>query len=353
MKNIPDNALLVTLDVVGLYPSIPHEAGLRALKEVLDRREEKKISTEDLVKMAEFVLRNNYFEFNGQVKYQISGTAIGTKLASTYACIFIDEIETNFLQTQEFQPLVWFRYNDDIFFIWTHGTNKLVSFMTEFNNYHPNIKFTYESNKENITFVDLNVSLSGNKLTTDLHSKSTDKHQYLHYTSAHPAHNKRSIIYSPALRMSRICSYKTDFKKHLLDMKSWFQARGYPSDLVQKETNKVKFSGNRDKNKSKKKSKGVPLVITFHPLLKDACNIIHKNLYLLCLDQEGQRVFTPGPMITFRSTRKLSSYMVRAKLYPLERNVGSCKCYRKRCEVCDNVTETSTFTSTVTKIPTK
>ena len=30
LKNIPDNALLVTADVVGLYRSIPHEAGLRA-----------------------------------------------------------------------------------------------------------------------------------------------------------------------------------------------------------------------------------------------------------------------------------------------------------------------------------
>ena len=51
LKNILDNALLVTADDVGLYPSIPHEAGLKTLKEVLDRREEKKISTEDLVKI--------------------------------------------------------------------------------------------------------------------------------------------------------------------------------------------------------------------------------------------------------------------------------------------------------------
>ena len=71
MKNIPDSAILVTADAVGLYPSIPQEARLRALEEVLDRREEKMISTEDLVKMAEFVLKNNYFEFNGQVKHQI------------------------------------------------------------------------------------------------------------------------------------------------------------------------------------------------------------------------------------------------------------------------------------------
>ena len=67
------------------------------------------------------------------------------------------------------------------------------------------------------------------------------------------------------------------------------------------------------------------------------------------MDQEAQRVFTPGLMITFLSARKLSSYLVRTKLYPLERTAGSCKCYGKRYEVCENVTETSTFTSTVTQ----
>ena len=56
-----------------------------------------------------------------------------------------------------------------------------------------------------------------------------------------------------------------------------------------------------------------------------------------------------GPMVTFRSAGQLSSFMVRAQLYPLERTDGSCKCYAKPCEVCDNVTETLTFTSTVTQ----
>ena len=110
------------------------------------------------------------------------------------------------------------------------------------------------------------------------------------------------------------CSYKTDSEKHLVDMKSWFQARGYPNDLVQMEMNEVKFSGDWDKNKTNKKSKREPLVITFHLLLKGCGIIIRKNLY-----QKSQRVFTPGSMITFHSASKLSSYLVRAKLYPLER----------------------------------
>ena len=63
MKNLgslPENAILVTGDVFGLYPSIPHEAGLQALEEILENRDYKEISTDKLVKMAQFVLKNNF-----------------------------------------------------------------------------------------------------------------------------------------------------------------------------------------------------------------------------------------------------------------------------------------------------
>ena len=94
--------------------------------------------------------------------------------------------------------------------------------------------------------------------------------------------------------------------------------------------------------------KGIPLAVTYNPLLKSLSKIISKNLYLLHMDEGVKRVFTPGPMVSFRSSRKLSSYLVRAKLYPTERVVGSFKCNKPRCLVCVNVTETNTFTSTVT-----
>ena len=59
--------------------------------------------------MAEVFLKNNYFEFNGQVKQKISGTAIGTKFTPTYTCIFMDDVESKFLETESLQPLIWFR----------------------------------------------------------------------------------------------------------------------------------------------------------------------------------------------------------------------------------------------------
>ena len=74
-------------------------------------------------------------------------------------------LESEFLRPQEFNPLVWYRYIDGIFFIWTHGEEKNESFLDELNKYHINIKFTLEFKKESIPFVDLVVKLSNYKLT--------------------------------------------------------------------------------------------------------------------------------------------------------------------------------------------
>ena len=70
--------------------------------------------------------------------------------------------------------------------------------------------------------------------------------------------------------------------------------------------------------------------------------------HLLYQDESVKGVFTALPMVSYRSTRKLSSYLVRAKLYPLERKRGSYKCGNLRCLVCNNIEGTDTFTSTVT-----
>ena len=68
------------------------------------------------MKITELALKNNYFEFNGQIKQKISGPTI-TKFAPTYASIFMGDVESKFLQTQLLQPLIWFRYIYDVFFI--------------------------------------------------------------------------------------------------------------------------------------------------------------------------------------------------------------------------------------------
>ena len=117
--------------------------------------------------------------------------------------------------------------------------------------------------------------------------------------------------------MARVCSHEADFRKHTTEMKSWFLKRGYPNNVIEKEMKKVKFS--KISSTRKDNAKGVPLVVTYHPGLKNINQIINKNLHLY-MDQEVKKVFTPKPMVSFRSASKLSSYLVRVKLYPLKKS---------------------------------
>ena len=192
--------------------------------------------------MAEFVLSNSFFEFNSDTFQQISGTAIGNKFAPPYACIYMDQVEQKFLATQINQPLIWLRYIDDIFFIWTHGEKELERFMSSFNSFTPNLNFTYKSRKKDISFLDFKVSLSKDKLSTDLHIRPTDFQQYLHYSSGHPEHTKRSIVYSQLLVVSWVCSRENDFNRHKSNMKISFQKRRYPENIIENEMKKGQLS---------------------------------------------------------------------------------------------------------------
>ena len=84
---LPESAIFVTIDVVSLYPHIPHNEGLEALKDVLDERENKTISTDSLIELSDIVLNNNFFEFNSDTYKQKRGAAIGTKMAPSYAIV--------------------------------------------------------------------------------------------------------------------------------------------------------------------------------------------------------------------------------------------------------------------------
>ena len=66
------------------------------------------------------------------------------------------------------------------------------------------------------------------------------------------------------------------------------------------------------------------------------------------MNEEVKNLFLAGTMVSLRGARKLSSYLVRAKLYPFHRKIGSKKCAKNCCEVCDYVTDADTFTSTMT-----
>ena len=161
LGKLSQGAILCTVDFVGLYPNIPHSEGLTSLRRVLELRDNKQISSDTLIELAEIVLKNNIFQFDEKTFKQVRGTAIETKFASPHAILFMADLEEKILSAFEKKPMIWWRYIDGIFFIWENGEESLEKFLNKLNSFHPTIKFTAEYSKEIINFLDVNIRLVG------------------------------------------------------------------------------------------------------------------------------------------------------------------------------------------------
>ena len=164
------------------------------------------------------------------------------------------------------------------FFIWSHRQEKLVGFLDNCNKFHPN-----DCSKKYYIFRPWCKNVY-HKIVTALHIKPTDTHQFLHYSSLNSYRAELSIVYSQALLVSRICLCKNDFFRHRNEMKSCFLNRGYPKTLIDMEVSKVKFRNTSGVKRTK--TNGIPLVITYHPLLKDFAKVINRQLHLLYLNDK-------------------------------------------------------------------
>ena len=95
-----------------------------------------------LCSLIPFILTHNNFVFDDHSYLQTSGTAMGTKMAPCFANIFMASTEQTFNDNSPLTPLFYVRFIDDIFMIWTHGSEELEQFTTRANSTHPSMKFT-------------------------------------------------------------------------------------------------------------------------------------------------------------------------------------------------------------------
>ena len=89
---LPENTILASIDVTGLYTNIPQDEGLQAVGDALDGNK-LPFPKEFLVNLLELTLKYNIFQFNSELFLQIIGTAMGIRPAPSHADIFMARID--------------------------------------------------------------------------------------------------------------------------------------------------------------------------------------------------------------------------------------------------------------------
>jgi hypothetical protein len=193
-SNFPRGSFPVSIDVVGINTYIPHKDGMKCMEEALEGRKDKTVKTSLLVSLPDHVLKQNIFEFDGELYLQKLGTAIGTRLALTYANLFMAMIDKQIKECAIGRDFNWVffykRFINDIFVIWTGTKESFLGFMEKINTLHPTIKFTceFDYDQKSTTFLDTKIKIEDDTIITDLYRKETDRVQYLLPSSCHPKH---------------------------------------------------------------------------------------------------------------------------------------------------------------------
>ena len=104
---ISENTFLVSMDVTSLYTNIPQEEGITDVCNAYEVFHENNppIPTSLLREMLGLILKENSFQFNGRNYLQTHGTAMGTKMAVSFANIFMCAVETDILSQSNTKPL--------------------------------------------------------------------------------------------------------------------------------------------------------------------------------------------------------------------------------------------------------
>eukprot|EP00106_Octopus_bimaculoides_P001170 XP_014768612.1 PREDICTED: uncharacterized protein LOC106868030 [Octopus bimaculoides] len=95
-KTVNEKILLVSFNVVNLYSNIPHTLRIEAITFWLNNYSFElptRLNKELVIEGLRFILQNNYFIFNNNYYRKISGTAMGTRTAPSFANLVMGYIE--------------------------------------------------------------------------------------------------------------------------------------------------------------------------------------------------------------------------------------------------------------------
>lgn len=140
----------------------------------------------------------------------------------------------------------WFRFIDDIVFMWLGPKQDCLGFITSLNNNSFNIFLTATISDSSVDFLDLSLCLQHNKIITRLHRKKTATNSLLHYSSHHPMHLKRGIPVGQFLRVRRNCSDTGDFISNAQDLTRRFINRSYPKWVVSQAFQRARGSDRKE-----------------------------------------------------------------------------------------------------------
>ena len=191
-----------------------------------------------LLDMVSFSLESTYAKYGRWWYKQMDGVATGGTLSVHVANIAVFRVLNMIIYSRPHIQIDFFvRFVDDGTGVWSGSLDSFYWWFVTLNeelkeNYNLELTFNISESDNFCVFLDVEYKFVNGKLVTDIHHKATDAHRYLHYTSFHPPHVFRGIVYSQGLRYRRIINDDSKLTERMTELATYFTNSQYPITLV-------------------------------------------------------------------------------------------------------------------------
>lgn len=311
---------LATIDVVSLYTRILHKDGIEAVRTFLERSNKGQKCTTFICEALDFVLKHNAFQFGDIWYVQQVGSAMGTPVAPTLANLFLAlwEERTIYSTNNPFIRYIehWSRFIDDVMVVWSGSAEQFEAFLAYINLNGINMQFTGNFGGNKIQFLDIQVELTNETIVTKGFRKPTATNSFLHHTSYHPPHVKKSLPYGQFLRLRRINNDYGMFLEQAFDLSQRLRDRGYDETLISNAFTKAIHKDRRQllyHRKERRTETRCIFSFQFSPMHTQIRQAISKCWHILEGDSDLREKTDAPPIISFRRSRNLRDELVRGR----------------------------------------
>ena len=317
---------------MNFYPNCNTEMCINAVKRVVEENPQidLEVPIECVLEALEITMSSNNGSFANNFFTQVNGATIGgpesASVTDIFGAVYIDPVAKN---GGPFVPKEWKRYRDDTWDLEDHVSEQQLEMFTEYLNSNVlenKIKFTRETSKNELVFLDTKVHLKDGFLISEIYSKPTDSHEYLNPRSCHPPQVTRNNPYSVALRVRRNCSDRVPGDKMFIDnlvkYKAYLLDSGYASDIIDKHFIKVAKLKRKDTlgekvaRNRKIRNRKINFVTTWDPMFPDINKAFRKFYHILEEDEQCKKLFPKGSFrVSYkRGHKNLKEFLASSKL---------------------------------------
>ncbi|UYV79056.1 hypothetical protein LAZ67_17000948 [Cordylochernes scorpioides] len=197
--------IIGSFDVVSLFLSLSHHLIIENLKDLLNQNSTDPIETNRIISLLQLCLSSINFKFEDKTYQQICGSPMGSPLSLIAAEIVMMELDKWINRFGELGIRQWYRYIDDVVCEYEPAKEQLI--LSTLNSYHPQIKFTLETEtKAALPYLDILILRTEQKFHTTVYYKRGLEPSYLNFNSFGPIGHKIAIVKTLTKRVITHCS---------------------------------------------------------------------------------------------------------------------------------------------------